>query len=68
MQERAIAFLKRTPDAGYAELTAHVYGETNDATLNRARVLVLKLRENQTIAGSPGHWKVLRPDRSGGSM
>ena len=68
MQEKAIAFLKQTPDAGYTELTAYLYDSTNAATLNRARVLIAKLRENRIIAGPPGHWKVLRPDIGGGPM
>jgi hypothetical protein len=68
MQDKAVAFLRRTPTAGYAELTAHLYGETSMATLNRARVLVLKLRENKAITGLPGRWKVLRPDKGGGAV
>lgn len=68
VQADAVAFLKKTPRAGYAELTAHLYGMTNAATMNRARVLVLKMKETNVITGAPGAWKVLRPDVGDGAM
>jgi len=61
-QIQAVAILKAKPSATYRVLATGIYGEVSAAALNKARMLVMKMKTELVITGEPGRWKVLRPD------
>jgi hypothetical protein len=67
-QMQAVAIMKAKPVANYRVLATGVYGEVSAAALNKARMLVKKMKTELVITGGPGHWKVLRPNLGGAPL